>query len=314
MTNPYGVVLDDASLRWAAAESVPETVIAAICLLETRSVDEVVARLTSTELEQVITIVGRSPRGYPPGAYDALKEHRRTPSPEHAANVSAVTNRAKVPLNASQRATANPYEITLNRAWTDWAAQHGVSETIAAALYLLSENRKAGEVLVKLAPGEMERVIAFVQRWPDHFPPGALFALKESRPTPPERWAASGSPGAGSAQPATLINPGIGQLRGPRGTPAEPRAVLRSAAEHATAPNVEKPGTRPGTRAETARRRLVVADLRRAGLSVRTIAAGTGIPVGSVHRAICAIARAQAKQEVAIIEITAKLLNKRRRG
>jgi hypothetical protein len=34
MTNAYGVVLDDASLRWAAAESVPETVIAAICLLE----------------------------------------------------------------------------------------------------------------------------------------------------------------------------------------------------------------------------------------------------------------------------------------
>ena len=30
--NPYGVVLDNASLRWAAAESVSETVIAAICL------------------------------------------------------------------------------------------------------------------------------------------------------------------------------------------------------------------------------------------------------------------------------------------
>ena len=60
MTNPYGVVLDDASLRWAAAESVPETVIAAICLLETRSVDEIVARLTPAELQQVIKIVGRS--------------------------------------------------------------------------------------------------------------------------------------------------------------------------------------------------------------------------------------------------------------
>jgi hypothetical protein len=82
MTNPYGVVLDDASLRWAAAESVPETVIAAICLLETRSVDEIVARLTPAELEQVIKIVGRCPRGYPPGAYDALKGHRRTPPPK----------------------------------------------------------------------------------------------------------------------------------------------------------------------------------------------------------------------------------------
>jgi hypothetical protein len=39
-------VLDDASRRWAAAERVPETVIAAICLLETRSVDEVVAKLS----------------------------------------------------------------------------------------------------------------------------------------------------------------------------------------------------------------------------------------------------------------------------
>jgi hypothetical protein len=82
MANPYGVVLDDASLRWAAAESVSEAVIAAICLLETRSVDEIVAKLTPPELEQVIKIVGRSPRGYPPAAYDALKGHRRVPSPE----------------------------------------------------------------------------------------------------------------------------------------------------------------------------------------------------------------------------------------
>jgi hypothetical protein len=119
----------------------------------------------------------------------------------------------------------NPYDIALNRAWTEWAAEHGVSETIAAALYLVSRNRKADEVVVKLTPGEMERVIAFVQRWPDHFPPGALVALKESRPTPPERSAASGSPGKGSARPATLINPGIGQLRGTRGTPAQPPTV-----------------------------------------------------------------------------------------
>jgi hypothetical protein len=80
MTNPYGVVLDDESLRWATAESVSEAVIAAICVLETRSVDEIVAKLTSVELEQVIKIVGRCPRCYPPGAYDALKA-RRPPSP-----------------------------------------------------------------------------------------------------------------------------------------------------------------------------------------------------------------------------------------
>ena len=79
---------------------------------------------------------------------------------------------AKAPLSATSRATANPYGITLDRVWTDWAAQHGVSETIAAALYLVSRNRKVGEVVVKLTLGETERVIAFVQTWPDHFPGG----------------------------------------------------------------------------------------------------------------------------------------------
>ena len=58
------------------------SVIAAICLLETRSVDEIVARLTPAELEQVIKIVGRSPRGYPPGAYDALKGKRNLAQPQ----------------------------------------------------------------------------------------------------------------------------------------------------------------------------------------------------------------------------------------
>jgi hypothetical protein len=85
MGNPYGITLDDASLRWAAAEGVPEAVIAAICLLDQKSVDEIVARLTTAELEQVIKIVGRSPRGYPPGAYDALKEQRHRRSMQRSA-------------------------------------------------------------------------------------------------------------------------------------------------------------------------------------------------------------------------------------
>jgi hypothetical protein len=82
MGNPYGITLDDASLRWAAAEGVSEAVIAAICLLDQKSVDEIVAKLTTAELEQVIKIVGRSPRGYPPGAYDALKGKRNLASPQ----------------------------------------------------------------------------------------------------------------------------------------------------------------------------------------------------------------------------------------
>ena len=83
--NPYGIELDDGALRWAAAEGVPELVIAAICLLSERSVDEIVAKLSPVELEQVIKIVGRSPRGYPPGAYEALKGMRNLAQPERLA-------------------------------------------------------------------------------------------------------------------------------------------------------------------------------------------------------------------------------------
>jgi hypothetical protein len=52
---------------------------------------------------------------------------------------------AKAPLSTSQRATANRYGITLDPTWTEWAAKQGVPETIAAALYLISENRKTDE-------------------------------------------------------------------------------------------------------------------------------------------------------------------------
>jgi hypothetical protein len=68
---------------------------------------------------------------------------------------------------------------------------------------------------------------------------------------------------------------------------------------------------------ETARRRMIVEDLRKAGLNVRMISSGTGIPVGSVHRAMRAIARAEAKREVAIAEMAKELLgnnNRLRRG
>ena len=35
----------------------------------------------------------------------------------------------------------NPYGITLNRAWTEWATNYGVSPTVAAALFLISKSR-----------------------------------------------------------------------------------------------------------------------------------------------------------------------------
>jgi hypothetical protein len=338
MTNAFGVVLDSAGMRRAAAEEAPETVIAAIYLLHERSVDEIVAKLRPSELEQVIKLVGRCPSCYPPGTLAALKDRRRPPSPkpqpgerinpdperlhradERTSRSTEGTRRwtppsrfagfgSKVLQSATERAATNPYGITLSRVWTDWAAQHGVSETIAAALCLISRNRKVGEVVVKLTPGEMERVVAFVQGWPDRFPPGTLAALKNSRPTSSlEQSAACGSPGAA----LTRGNVCPTRAYGPAGFRTE---VQQRATEHATPTNAEKPGTLPGTLAESTRRRMVVEDLMGAGLSVRTISAGTGIPRSSVHRAMRAIARAEAKKVVAIAEIAKALLGKKLRS
>ena len=73
---------------------------------------------------------------------------------------------------------SNPYGIALDREWTEWAAKIGVSPTVAAALFLISERHPSHEVMAKLTLGEGERVAAIVQRWPDCFPPGSLDALK----------------------------------------------------------------------------------------------------------------------------------------
>jgi hypothetical protein len=55
----------------------------------------------------------------------------------------------------------------------------------------------------------------------------------------------------------------------------------------------------------------MVEDLMKAGLSVRMIARGTDIPRSSVHRAMRAVARAEAKREAAMVEIMDRLLGKR---
>ena len=44
MSNLFGIALDQAWLRWAAAEGVTETVIAAVALLHERSVEEIAAK------------------------------------------------------------------------------------------------------------------------------------------------------------------------------------------------------------------------------------------------------------------------------
>jgi hypothetical protein len=66
---------------------------------------------------------------------------------------------ARTPSPGYIGAMANPFGIALSRVWTEWAAKQGVSETIAAAVYLLSENRRAEEVVGELNPSELERVI-----------------------------------------------------------------------------------------------------------------------------------------------------------
>jgi hypothetical protein len=93
MRNRFGLLLPD-DVRWAVAEGVSETVIAAVLLLHERSVEQIVADLNAVELEQVIKLVGRSPRVYPPGTLGALKQRRALVSPE-AAQRTVESNRSK---------------------------------------------------------------------------------------------------------------------------------------------------------------------------------------------------------------------------
>jgi tetratricopeptide (TPR) repeat protein len=59
--NPFGSALDQSWLRWAAAEGVSETVIAAVSLLHERSVEEIAGKLTPAQLADVTRLVSRCP-------------------------------------------------------------------------------------------------------------------------------------------------------------------------------------------------------------------------------------------------------------
>ena len=82
MANAFGLVLDSASVRRAAVEGVPETVIGTIYLLHENSVDDIASKLTPHELGHVIRLVGRCPGCYPPGTLAALKSRSLTHSHE----------------------------------------------------------------------------------------------------------------------------------------------------------------------------------------------------------------------------------------
>ena len=216
MSNAFGFVLDDASLRRAAVEGVPETVIAAIYLLHERSVGEVAAKLTPDELEHVIRLVGRCPSCYPPGTLDALKSKRMA----------------------------------------------SLTSTVGSLLPSAATNEDAAA----------------------HQHPNANGHLRAQRPRKAPQISLSGQMQHRS-QPAFA------------GPPARE-----------TSGEAAKSGTLTGTAAETARRRLIVEDLVKAGLSIRMIAGATDISRSAVHRAKMAIAKAEAKKELAAIEIASELL------
>ena len=60
------------------------------------------------------------------------------------------------------QAMSNPYGISLDREWTEWAAKAGVSPTVAAALLLISRSRPLPEVVARLTPGELEQVVGVI--------------------------------------------------------------------------------------------------------------------------------------------------------
>ena len=201
----------------------------------------------------------------------------------------------------------NPYGITLDSEWIEWATKEKASETVAAAVLLICETRPVHEVVAKLTPGEFERVVDIVRRSPDHFPPGTLAALESHSPLPAARpQSYSVSTDQAPRQGPIGTKPDGDRERGNIGTDRHARRPIINAEKSGTVP-----GTSPGTLAETVRRRVVVDDLMKLGLSVRAIAAGSGIPRSSVHRAMQAVARAEAKKEVAIAELTTKLLGKK---
>jgi hypothetical protein len=178
--------------------------------------------------------------------------------------------------------------------------------------------RPAYEVVAKLTADEFKQVIDIVRRWPNHFPSGTVATLESQIPQPD--LAVSISTDLASGQPAAGIKPGAGGARRNNERKLDsvrvraPRTVPRpdaSTAEPERAVTTEKTGTRPGTLAETVRRRIVVDDLMKLGLSVRAIAAGTGIPRSSVHRAMRAGARAEARREAAVLQLVTKLLGKK---
>jgi hypothetical protein len=108
MTNRFRFELHPQDIRWAAAEGVSQDVIAAVLLLHERSVDEIAPQLSAVELEQVIVLVGRSPRLYARGTLEALENKRATPPapPAEIVHPNAVAREKAAPTNHRREASA----------------------------------------------------------------------------------------------------------------------------------------------------------------------------------------------------------------
>lgn len=162
MTNRFGVLLHSDSVRWAAAEGVSKDVIAAVLLLHERSVDEIAPKLSAVELEQVIKLVGRSPRLYSPGTLDALKQ-RTSPSPQPPSNgglsnvVAKDAGRAPGTDRSPGRQMPPPSEPGAGAGAPQSAGERGHSTPPAAPQSTVERFRLRSKVCVALQPTSRSR-------------------------------------------------------------------------------------------------------------------------------------------------------------
>ena len=74
----------------------------------------------------------------------------------------------------------NCFGVALHPDRLRWAAAEGVTEDVIAAVLLLHE-RSVGEIVPKLSPAELEKVIVLVGRSPRLYPLGIVEALERRR-------------------------------------------------------------------------------------------------------------------------------------
>jgi hypothetical protein len=206
----------------------------------------------------------------------------------------------------------NRFGVDLHPDSVRWAAAEGVSQDVIAAVLLLHE-RSVEEIVPQLSPPELEKVIELVGRSPRLYPRGILEALDQHRSlTASAPITQSFPPNASSKEEATPSANACAQpssKTGPDGQQSATERGKRVEGPWTPPAQASKAGTLAGTRDETARRRLIVEDLTKAGLSIRMIAGVTDIPRSAVHRAIRAGARAEAKKQAAIAELAEELLS-----